>query len=110
MNIYLTFWVILAVSLLAMFGTWAITTRDRVTLTRLADPAPMPGERVWCQRCGQHHPWYPALGCLVESYGPFPVDTGPLLILSESAASADGIGREVDAMCARAEWLSRRRP
>ena len=46
-------------------------------------------------------PWQGAAGPgfeLQASYGPFPVDTGPLLLLSESMAALDAHEREVRAM------------
>jgi len=58
----------------------------RVPLDRLADPAPLPWE-TW--------------------YGPFPVDTAPLLILSESAAALVALEREVAQMVADAERKTR---
>jgi hypothetical protein len=48
---------------------------------RLADPAPLPGEV------------------------PFPVDTGPLLIVSELTSAGEAIGRDVRRAAAEAEWL-----
>lgn len=72
---------------------------DRVD--RLADPAPMPGELLWCQRCGSRHP--ALYGCPASSYGPFPADTGPLLIPGRVAAAGDDLEREVARLIREAE-------
>ena len=56
--------------------------QDRAPVERLADPEPLPGE---------------------PGYGPFPVDTGPLLILGEHAAALAAHEREVAAMIREAE-------
>ena len=58
---------------------WQDRARPETRVERLADPTPMPGE----------------LG-----YGPFPVDTGPLLILSDKAAANAALERDVAAMIA----------
>ena len=39
------------------------------------------------------------------SYGQFPVDTGPLLIMSELSSAGDAIGRDVRRSAREAEWL-----
>jgi len=67
---------------------WIDPDRDppRGPLDRLADPAPPPWE-TW--------------------YGPFHVDTAPLLILSESAAALVALEREVTQMVADAERKTR---
>ena len=56
--------------------------QDRAPVERRADPEPPPGE---------------------PGYGPFPVDTGPLLILGEHAAALAAHEREVQAMIREAE-------
>jgi hypothetical protein len=56
--------------------------QDRAPVERRADPEPPPGE---------------------PGYGPFPVDTGPLLILGEHAAALAAHEREVAAMIREAE-------
>ena len=54
---------------------------ERVSLARLADPAPLPWERA-----------------------PFPADTGPLILWSEQAAALSAHEREVRYLCEQAEW------
>jgi hypothetical protein len=39
------------------------------------------------------------------SYGRFPVDTGPLLIVSELSSAGEAIGRDVRRAAREAEWL-----
>ena len=58
--------------------------RARVPLARLADPRPLPSE-----------------------LRPFPVDTGPLLLVSEAMAAAMAITREVEEMTRAAERKAR---
>jgi hypothetical protein len=58
----------------------------QVPVARLADPEPLPWER-----------WY----------GPFPADTAPLLLLSESAAALVALEREITQMIADAERKTR---
>ena len=85
MNIYWWSLVILVTSLGLMgAAAWYMTRPETVPVARLADPEPLPGE---------------------GGYGPFPVDDGRLLLLSEAAAAVEAHGREVDAMIARASEL-----
>jgi hypothetical protein len=58
----------------------------QMPLAHLADPEPLPWER-----------WY----------GPFPADTAPLLLLSESAAALVALEREITQMIADAEQKTR---
>ena len=76
---------VVAVVFLAACAVFCWLTREeRVPLARLADPAPMPGD---------------------AAYGPFPVDTAPLLLLSESMAAVVALEREVREMCVAADRL-----
>ena len=86
MNLYLWPLVIFltAVTVLLGVGWWITRDDQKVPLERLADPEPMPRDL---------------------RYGPFPADTAPLLLLSESMAAVEAHAREVDAMCKRAEQL-----
>jgi hypothetical protein len=82
--IYVVFWAVLGAALAGFGGGWCVTTRpERLKVARLADPAPLPG----------------------ESYGEFPVDTAPLLLLSVAAAALKSHELEVEAMCVAAEQL-----
>ena len=70
---------------------WWMGRGERIPLARLADPAPLPGE-------------LPRAGFLqISQYGPFPVDTGPLLILSDKTAANAALEREIRAMGDEAE-------
>lgn len=86
--IYLVFFGVFLTTLAAMLLTpWLAGRRAGVPLARLADPAPLPGELV-----------------LIESvYGAFPVDTEPLLLLSDAAAANAQLEREVQEMIRKAE-------
>jgi mono/diheme cytochrome c family protein len=75
--------------------------QGRADVDRLADPEPLPGEVAWCGRCGHCHG---AEGCPPRDLaGPFPVDTGPMLLLGEKAAALVAHEREVRAMIVAAE-------
>jgi hypothetical protein len=59
---------------------------EQVPLARPADPEPLPWQR-----------WY----------GPFPADTAPLLLLSESSAALVALEREITQMIEAAEQKTR---
>jgi hypothetical protein len=73
--IYLVPVVVFPVVLVLMLGVYWLATRE---------PELVPGPRF--------------VPVLPEPYGPFPVDTGPLLIVSEALAANDALEREVKAM------------
>jgi hypothetical protein len=85
----------------------------QVPLARLADPEPLPWEALralvddlhWCKECGHRHYGLGPLNC--RPYGPFPADTAPLLLLSESAAALVALEREITQMIADAERKTR---
>jgi hypothetical protein len=84
MNLYQGTLVIFLAGLVGMLGAaWWTGREPRIPIDRLADPAPLPGEQA--------------------VYGPFPVDTGPLLIVSDSMAAIDRHTREVEELCRLAE-------
>jgi hypothetical protein len=84
-----------------MVGVAWLQGRPESRAARLADPAPLPGELGWCGRCGHYHGQE---GCPPRGLaGPFPVDTGPLLLLGEKAAALPALEREVRAMIEAAE-------
>jgi hypothetical protein len=79
MSLYEWALVIFLAALVAMLAVaWWTGREPSVPLARLADPAPLP--------------WEPP--------APWPVDTGPLLIMSEQMAANAALAREV-------EWLIR---
>lgn len=85
----------------------------RTSLARLADPAPLPGEPplAGCVSYSTGPPWHGAATPGLElagSYGPFPVDTAPLLFLSEALAAYEAHEREIRAMCDAADQRVRR--
>lgn len=115
------FLVIFLTALTAMLGTaallnWWTDRTNRVPLARLADPAPLPGELSRAGRLRLDHlpatgpsgPWlepepFDLPDMLAAVYGPWPVDTGPLLILSDKAAANAALEREIRQRCAEAE-------
>jgi hypothetical protein len=73
---------VMAAAFLAACAAYCRLTRPRrVPLAQLANPEPMPGEQL----------------------AAFPVDTGPLLLLSEKAAANDALEIEIAAMSDAAE-------
>lgn len=100
------FLVIFLTALVTYLGIAVLTSRaPRIPLARLADPAPLPGElNPYCPDnipgCNISHAGYPRPA---DSYGPFPVDTSPLLILSEKDAANAALAREIPRLCAEAE-------
>jgi hypothetical protein len=85
--IYVVPLVVLLGSLVVMLGVaWWQGREPRIPLGRLADPAPLPGELA-----------------REAAYGPFPADTGPLLIISEALAANDALEREVKGLIRAAE-------
>jgi hypothetical protein len=79
-NLFLVPLVVFPVALILMLGAGWLTGRDP------EQPAP---RRFMAE--------------LAEPYGPFPVDTGPLLLVSEALAANDALEREVRAMIRAAE-------
>jgi hypothetical protein len=97
--IYVVPLLVLVLSFLLMVGVaWY---QGRADVDRLADPEPLPGEVVWCGQCGHCHG---AEGCPPRDLpAPFPVNTDPLLLLSEKAVALVQLEREVRAMIVAAE-------
>jgi hypothetical protein len=92
---------VLSVPLL-LGAAWWQGREDMHRLGELARQDPPPPELHWCQHCGHRHYGKGPLGC-GPGYGPFPVDTGPLLIVGDALAANDALEREVKAMIRAAE-------
>lgn len=131
MNMYWWALVIFVTALVTFLGIAALTSEPRVP--QLADPAPLPGELPtagrfdadwWpdpgpfdlprtlaalgeiCDQCGHEPGWCRCPCCQAHArYGPFPVDTGPLLHLSETTAANVELDRWTQARIAETDWL-----
>jgi hypothetical protein len=89
MSLYEVFLVtFLTSAVILLTAAWWTGREPRIPLARLADPTPLPGERA-----------------SERGYGPWPVDTGPLLIVSETTATGVALEREIRQRCAEAERL-----
>lgn len=128
MSIYWWFLVIFLTALAVMLGTAWLTGRGE-RIPRPADPAPLPstmtralpragrfdadwwpdpGAGFISRNDGTHIEWrghapFDLLDALAAVYGPFPADTGPLLILSEKMAANVALEREIRQRCVEAE-------
>ena len=85
--------VLVTVAVFALGWQGCLHWTDRVT--RLADPAPLPSEFVSLPRAGYFAGAADPGFELAASYGPFPADTGPLLLWGEKASANDALAREV---------------
>ena len=99
--IFLTFLVVpLAVA-------WWMGRYERVSLARLAGPAPLPGESLVkvATSTTVFHGDDLRFRVLTGEYGPFPVDTGPLLIVSETTAAGADLARWARGAVSETDWL-----
>lgn len=103
MSIFIWPVVIFAAFGILMFGAAWIQIRDnrqrRRAMARRAHPI---YRQAWEEEIMR---FYGAAYREPPAYGPFPADTGPLLIISEAMAANDALEREIQAMIEAAERI-----